>query len=82
MTLSPILTTGIFAQENEFRDFGHVNRIPRQDSFMEFMETFTNEIIVRLSQAIDSMMSMVHSQPNREIRSAIAQRVIPEIQIL
>ena len=44
------------------------------------METFTNEINLRLSQEMDSMMSMMHSQINRAINSAIAERVIPEIQ--
>ena len=32
------------------------------------------------SQEMDSMMSMMHSQINRAITTAIAERVIPEIQ--
>ena len=44
------------------------------------METFTNEINLRLSQETDSMMSMMQSQINRAISSAIAERVITEIQ--
>ena len=35
---------------------------------------------MRLSQEMVSMISMMHSQINRAIRSAIAERVIPEIQ--
>ena len=44
------------------------------------METFTSEFNMRLSQEMDSMMSMMHSQTNRAIRTAIAERVILEIQ--
>ena len=40
----------------------------------------SNEFNLRLSQEMDSMMSMMHSQINRAITTAIAERVIPEIQ--
>ena len=43
-------------------------------------ETFTNKFNLRLSQEMDSMMSMVHNQINRAISTAISERVIPEIQ--
>ena len=49
------------------------------DSRQSF-ETFTNEFNLRLSQEMDSMMSMVHNQINRAISTAISERVIPEIQ--
>ena len=54
--------------------------IPRQDRFQETMETFTYEFNMRLSQEMVSMMSMMHNQTNRAISTAIAERVIPEIQ--
>ena len=44
------------------------------------METFTCEFNMRLSQEMDSMMPMMHSQINRSISTAIAKSVIPEIQ--
>ena len=44
------------------------------------METFTSEFNIRLSQEMDSMMSMMHSQINRAISTAIAGRVIPVTQ--
>ena len=44
------------------------------------METFTNETNLRLSHEMDSMMSVMHSQTDRAISSAIAERVIPETQ--
>ena len=47
---------------------------------IESMETFTNEISLRLSQAMDSIISMIHSQNNKAISSEIAERIIPEIQ--
>ena len=66
--------TGRFSQEIEFRYFGHENTIPRQERFPEAMETFLNEINWRLFQEMDSMMFMMHSQFNRVISSAIAER--------
>ena len=44
------------------------------------METFTREFKMRLSQAKDSMMSMMHSQITRAVSAAIAEMVFPEIQ--
>ena len=35
---------------------------------------------MRLSQEMDSTMSLIHSQTNRAISTAITERVIPEIQ--
>ena len=60
-----------FIQENE--PMGH-------NEVRQSFETFTNELNLRLSQEMDSMMSMVHNQINRTISTAISERVIPEIQ--
>ena len=46
----------IFAQENEFL---------RQNEVRQSFENFTSEFNLRLSQEMDSMLSMVHSQINR-----------------
>ena len=35
---------------------------------------------MRLSQEMDSTMSLIHSQTNRAISTAITERVIPDIQ--
>ena len=40
--------------------------------------TFSNKFNLRLSQEMDSMMAMMHSQINRAISSAISDRVFPE----
>ena len=61
----------IFAQENESL---------RQNEVRQSFENFTSEFNLRLSQEMDSMISMVHSQINRAINTAISKRVIPEIQ--
>ena len=50
------------SHENDFGLFVHEKMIPRQDRFQETMETFTSEFNMRLSQELDSMMSMMHSQ--------------------
>ena len=50
------------SQENDLSDFNHENMIPRQDRLIESMDTFTNDINLRLSQEMDSMMSMMHTQ--------------------
>ena len=46
----------------------------------QLFEAFSSEFNLRLSQEMNSMMSMMHSQINRAITTAIAERVIPEIQ--
>ena len=67
-------------QENEYRNYLHENDLLRQNEVRQSFETFSNEFNLRLSQEMDSMMSMMHSQINRAITTAIAERVIPEIQ--
>ena len=66
--------------ENGFGHYVHEDIIPRQDRFQETMENFTSEFNMRLSQEMDSMVSMMHNQMNRARSSAIAERVIPQIQ--
>ena len=68
------------SQENEMRDFNSGNDIDRRDKLMESMEIFSNEMNMRLSQEMDSLMSMMHSQLNRAMSSAINDRVIPGIR--
>ena len=67
-------------QGSEYRDYLHENDLLRQNEFRQSFETFSNEFNLRLSQEMDSMMSMMHSQINRAITAAIAERVVPEIQ--
>ena len=66
--------------EKEFRDYLHGNEPLRQSEVRQSFEAFSREFNLRLSQEMDSMMSMMHSQINRAITTAIAERVIPEIQ--
>ena len=67
-------------QGSEYRDYLHENDLLRQNEVRQSFETFSNEFNLRLSQEMDSMMSMMHSQINRAITAAIAERVLPEIQ--
>ena len=72
-------------RENDSRENGsghyvHENIIPRQDRFQERMETFTSEFNLRLSQVMDSMISMMYSQINKANSPAKTERNIPEIQ--
>ena len=46
---------------NEYRDFTYENDSLRQNDVRQSFETFSNEFNVRLSQEMDSMMSMMHS---------------------
>ena len=73
------------AEDNEYyrdnyRGFTQENGAIRQNDVRQSFETFSNEFNLRLSQEMDSMMSMVHNQINRAISTAISERVIPEIQ--
>ena len=52
----------------------------RQNDVRLSFEVFSKEINLRLSQEMDSVMSMMHNQINRAITTAIFERVIPEIQ--
>ena len=65
---------------NEYRDYSHENDLLRQNEVRQSFEAFSNEFNLRLSQEMDSMMSMMHSRIHRTITTAIAERVIPEIQ--
>ena len=66
-------------QRNSY-NFVQENEPMRHNEVRQSFETFTNEFNLRLSQEMDSMMSMVHNQINRAISTAISERVIPEIQ--
>ena len=67
-------------QRDNYRIFAQENESLRQNEVRRSFENFTSEFILRLSQEMDSMLSMVHSQINRAINTAISERVIPEIQ--
>ena len=65
---------------NEYGSFTYENDSVRQNEVRQSFEALSNGFILRLSQEMDSMMSIMHSQINRAITTAIAERVIPEIQ--
>ena len=67
-------------QRSDYKDFSYENDPLRQNDVKQSFETFSNEFNLRLTQEMDSMMSMVHNQINRAISTAISERVIPEIQ--
>ena len=45
----------------EYRDYLHENDLLRQNEVRQSFETFSNEFYLRLSQEMDSMMSMTHN---------------------
>ena len=65
---------------NEYGNFTYENDSVRQNDVRQSFEALSNKFNLRLSQEMASMMSMMHSQINRDITTAIAERVIPEIQ--
>ena len=65
---------------DQYANFVHENSLPRQNDVRKTLETFSNEFNIRLSQEMDSMMSMMPNQINRAINTAIAEKVISEIQ--
>ena len=64
----------------EYRSFVRENEPPGHSDVRRSFEIFSNEFNLRLSQEMDSMMTMVHNQINRAISTAISERVLPEIQ--
>ena len=67
-------------QRDNYRIFAQENESLNQNEVRQSFENFTSEFNLRLSQEMDSMLSMVHSQINREINTALSERVIPEFQ--
>ena len=65
---------------NEYGNFTYEKDSVSQNDVRQSFEALSTEFNLRLSQEMDSMMSIMHSQINRAITTAIAQRVIPEIQ--
>ena len=65
---------------NEYGNFTYENDSVRQNDVRLSFDALSNEFNLRLSRETDSMMFMMHSQINRAITTAIAERVIPEIQ--
>ena len=63
-------------QGNGFGHYVHEDIVPGQDRFKGTLEPFTSDFNMRVSQEMDSMMSMMHTQ----INTAIVVRVIQEIQ--
>ena len=55
---------GKYPQEDDLGHYVHGNGVPGHDWLQETLETFTSEFNMRLSQEIDSMMSMMHTQIN------------------
>ena len=54
-------------QGNSYGNFPCENDPLRQNDVRQSFETFTSEFNLRLSQEMDSMMSMMHNQINRAI---------------
>ena len=65
---------------NDLGNFIQGNEPHGRNDIRQSFETFSNEFNLRLSQEMDSMMAMVHSQINRAISTAISEKVLPEIQ--
>ena len=65
---------------NDLGNFIQENEPHGRNDIRQSFETFSNEFNLRLSQEMDSMMAMVHSQINRAISTAISEKVLPEIQ--
>ena len=65
---------------NVYGNFTYENDSVRQNDVRQSFQAFSNGFNLRLSQEMDSMMSLMHSQINRVITTAIAERVIPEYQ--
>ena len=74
------MTESNVCRRNEYRDFNCGKNFSRQSEVRESFENFPNEFNLRLSQEMDSMVAMMHSQINRAISTAISERIYPEIQ--
>ena len=64
----------------EYRGFTYEDDSLRQNEVRQSFEAFSNEVNLRLSQEMDSMMSVMYSQINKAMTTAIPERVIPAIE--
>ena len=62
-------------QRDNYRIFAQENESLRQNEVRQYFENFTSEFNLRLSQEMDSMMFMIHSQKNRAINTAISEKI-------
>ena len=69
-------------QDNEVRDIDNKNSPTRRDELVESIEILSGELNARLSQEMDSLMSMMQTQITRTFSSASNDRVIPENRII
>ena len=71
---------GSSSQEIEIRDIGDEKTILDKIGYLNLWNSFQTRLIGSLLQEMDSLMYVMHSQINRAMKSAINDRVIPEIQ--
>ena len=69
------------SQGNGIRDIGDGNSFSGRDGLLVSIEILSDKMNTRLSQEMDLLMNMTHTQINRAIISAISDRVFSEIQI-
>ena len=65
---------------HEYGNSTYENDSLKQNEVRQSFETLSNEFNLRLSEEMVSVMSMMHSQINRAITTARAERVFPKIQ--
>ena len=66
--------------ENEIGDIDSRNEPVRESRLVESINMPSGEMNGRMSQEMESMMDVMHTQIIRALSSAISERIIPEIQ--
>ena len=66
--------------ENEIRDIDSRNEPVRESKLIESVNMLSGEMNARMSREMETMMDVMHAQISRAIRTAISERIIPEIQ--
>ena len=66
--------------ENEIRDIDSRNEPVRESRLMESINMFSGEVNAKMSQEMETMMDVMHTQISRAISSAISERIIPYVR--
>ena len=66
--------------ENEIRDISNRNEPVSEERLIESINTLSSMMNERMSREMETMMDFMQTQISRTIKSAISERILPEIQ--
>ena len=81
-TQDPYLTWYTCHKENKIRNKDNISDPTKRDGSIDSIVSLSGEMNARLSQEVDSPMSMMETEVHGVIRLAINDSVMPEVQVI